>query len=289
MLPGIALPVLLAFGLSRLFALVGIQDVALLFATLVALTTVVGLVLLASSAAPLDRAHEALAASRAETRELVQQAPDGIFVADLDGRYTDVNRAGCEMLGFSREELVGKTIVDLIPPEDVGRLAASKQHLLAGKAEVSEWRLLRKDATYLPVELNAKILAGRPLAGFRARHQRSQTRRGRAPAHHRAPPAVRGAVSAHLRGGTDRRGARRARRALRPRQPGALRHPRVHGRGAGTALVSGDHAAGGPSNQPQDGRAGQPRRGSEVPPRETLHPQERQRRHHLRERLDRPR
>jgi PAS domain S-box-containing protein len=157
-LPGMVLPVLLAFGLSRAFALVGIQDVALLFATLVALTTVVGLVLLMSSAAPLDRAYQALAASRAETRELIQHAPDGIFVADLDGRYTDVNRAGCEMLGYAREEIVGKTIVDLIPAEDVGRLGASKQRLLEGKAEVSEWRLLRKDATQLPVELNAKIL-----------------------------------------------------------------------------------------------------------------------------------
>ena len=157
-LPGMVLPVLLAFGLSRAFALAGIQDVALLFATLVALTTVVGLVLLMSRAAPLNRAHEALVASRAETRALIQYAPDGIFVADLDGRYTDVNRAGCEMLGYAREEIVGKTIVDLIPAEDVGRLAASRQHLLAGKAEVSEWRLLRKDGTQLPVELNARIL-----------------------------------------------------------------------------------------------------------------------------------
>jgi PAS domain S-box-containing protein len=157
-LPGIALPVLLAFGLSRAFTLFGIRDVALLFATLVASTTVGGLVLVVSSAAPLDRAHKALAATRAQTRELLQQAPDGIFVADLEGRYTDVNRAGCEMLGYSREEILGKTILDLIPPEDVARLAASKQRLLAGKAEISEWRLLRKDATQLPVELHAKIL-----------------------------------------------------------------------------------------------------------------------------------
>ena len=60
--------------------------------------------------------------------------------------------------GFSRDELVGKTIVDLIPAEDVGRLAASKQALLTGGSEVSEWRLRRKDGTYVPVELNAKIL-----------------------------------------------------------------------------------------------------------------------------------
>jgi PAS domain S-box-containing protein len=157
-LPGLALPVLLAFVLSRLFGWLGIRDVALLFATLVACTTVLALALLAVSAAPLDRTHIALEASRSRMRELVQQAPDGIFVAALDGRYTDVNRAGCQMLGFSRGELVGKTIVDLIPAEEVGRLAASKEQLLRGRAEVSEWRLRRKDGTFLPVELNAKIL-----------------------------------------------------------------------------------------------------------------------------------
>jgi len=158
-LPAIAVPPLLAFGLSRLFDFFGIKDVALLFATLVALTTVVGLALLAISAGPLEREHRVVEATRSATRELVQQAPDGIFVADLDGRYTDVNRAGCEMLGFSHEELVGKTIVDLIPPEDVPRLAVSKQRLLGGGSDVSEWRLRRKDGTYVPVELNAKILA----------------------------------------------------------------------------------------------------------------------------------
>ena len=72
MLPGIAVPVLLAFGLSRAFAFAGIQDVALLFASQVALTTVVALALLVKSAAPLDRAHQSLTASRAAIRELLE-------------------------------------------------------------------------------------------------------------------------------------------------------------------------------------------------------------------------
>ena len=181
MLPGIVLPVLLAFGLSRAFTLVGIQDVALLFATLVALATVGGLVFLVSSAAPLDRAHDALAASRAETRELLQQAPDGIFVADLEGRYTDVNRAGCEMLGYSRDEIVGKRIVDLIPPRrhrPAGRLQAAPP---GGQGRGIRVAVAAKGrARDLPVEVSAKILAGRPLAGVRPRHQRAQADRGRA-------------------------------------------------------------------------------------------------------------
>ena len=47
-------------------------------------------------------------ASRARAQSLVEQAPDGIFVANLDGRYTDVNEAGCRMLQYSREEIVGE-------------------------------------------------------------------------------------------------------------------------------------------------------------------------------------
>lgn len=93
-----------------------------------------------------------------QLRALFEQASDGIFVADLDGRYTEVNAAGCRMLGYTRDEIVGKTIVDLIPPEDVPRLAESRELMLGGPSEVAEWRLRRKDGTYLPVEVSAKIL-----------------------------------------------------------------------------------------------------------------------------------
>lgn len=104
---------------------------------------------------------EALDAARtagAQLTSFVELAPDGIFVADRHGRYTQVNEAGRRMLGYSREELIGKSIVDLLPPEDVERLGRSKQHLLEGCIHVAEWTLRRKDGTYLPVEVSARIL-----------------------------------------------------------------------------------------------------------------------------------
>ena len=96
--------------------------------------------------------------SYAQLRSLIEQAADGIFVADTDGRYTFVNEAGCRMLGFSREEIVGKTIPDLIPPHDAERLARSREQMLGGASHVDEWTLRRKDGTWLPVEVSAKIL-----------------------------------------------------------------------------------------------------------------------------------
>jgi PAS domain S-box-containing protein len=118
---------------------------------------------------------QALRRSEEQLRELFGLASDGIFIADLEGRYTDVNNAGCNMLGYTREEIVGKSIVDLIPPEDVERLWQSKEVMLKGEAHVAEWRLRRKDGIDLPVEVSAKILPdGRWQAFLRDISERKQ-------------------------------------------------------------------------------------------------------------------
>jgi PAS domain S-box-containing protein len=49
-------------------------------------------------------------------RRYIENAPDGIFVADAEGRYLDVNPAGCAMVGYSRDELTRLTLFDLTPP-----------------------------------------------------------------------------------------------------------------------------------------------------------------------------
>jgi diguanylate cyclase (GGDEF)-like protein/PAS domain S-box-containing protein len=104
--------------------------------------------------------HERMRRSETRTRELFAQAGDGIFVADLDGRYVAVNEAGCRMLGRTRHEIIGCRIADLIPPQDLPRLAEAKQLLLGGPPQLAEWNLLHKDGGWLPVEISAKILPG---------------------------------------------------------------------------------------------------------------------------------
>ncbi|HSO35644.1 MAG TPA: PAS domain S-box protein, partial [Labilithrix sp.] len=88
-------------------------------------------------------------------RELFESAPDGVFIAGADGIYTDVNAAGCRMLGYTRDELVGKSVTELVRPGDLPRQSALTARILAGGREVSEWELRRKDGTYLAVELSS--------------------------------------------------------------------------------------------------------------------------------------
>ena len=104
------------------------------------------------------RAEEALRRSEAQLRELIEQAPEAVFIAGLDGLYTSVNGAAGRLLGYEPEELIGKSIVDVLAPEDVPRLAVAKERLADGtQTEVSDWNLRRKDGVLVPVEVSAKI------------------------------------------------------------------------------------------------------------------------------------
>jgi PAS domain S-box-containing protein len=64
------------------------------------------------------------------------------------------------MLGYAREELIGKSVVDIVSPEDIPRLAPAREYLLSeGAVQVAEWTTLKKDGTPVLVEASAKILA----------------------------------------------------------------------------------------------------------------------------------
>lgn len=47
-------------------------------------------------------------------RHLIEDAPDVIFTADPQGYFTYTNRAGCNLLGRTRSEIVGRLFVDFI-------------------------------------------------------------------------------------------------------------------------------------------------------------------------------
>lgn len=112
-------------------------------------------------------------------RELVEQASDGIFIANGEGNYTDVNQAGLDMLGYTRKELLSKTLVDLVNPDELKQTPIQIEHLMAGKTIISERSLLKKDGTFLPVEISAKMLPDGSLQGI----TRDITERKKAEAH----------------------------------------------------------------------------------------------------------
>ena len=69
-------------------------------------------------------AERALRASEARFRELFDEAPFGYHEIDQEGRITAVNRAECEMFGYTPDELLGRPIFELVDPSQ--RAAAQR-------------------------------------------------------------------------------------------------------------------------------------------------------------------
>jgi len=129
------------------------------------------------------RAEEALRRSEARYRTLVEQAADGIFITDVQGKYLDVNTSGCAMLGYTREEILDQDYTLILLPEDVAQDAPKLDMLRDGKIVLRERRYKRKDGTTFRVEISAKMFSdGRIQSIVRdvtARRQAQETLRQR--------------------------------------------------------------------------------------------------------------
>src|SRR5690242_3273551 len=70
--------------------------------------------LTSQSAPPAASEEEGVPSSGDRYRQMIEEAADGIFLADADGTYLDVNEVGARMLGMTREEVLGKKVRDVI-------------------------------------------------------------------------------------------------------------------------------------------------------------------------------
>jgi len=109
-------------------------------------------------------------------RFLFEEAADGMFITDPQSRLLAVNPRGTELIGYALEELVGMTITELIPTDELARDPIRMDELRQGKIVLKERQFRRKDGSLLPVEISARMLPGGQLLG----HVRDITKRKRA-------------------------------------------------------------------------------------------------------------
>jgi PAS domain S-box-containing protein len=105
--------------------------------------------------------------SEQKYRDLFENAVDPIFEVDADLRYVDVNKKATELTGFTKEELLRRTIYDMVPPDQVPRSAAAFEKLRQrGAYEKFEGKLRTKDGRWIDVEVNSSaIIRGGKVVG----------------------------------------------------------------------------------------------------------------------------
>jgi len=106
------------------------------------------------------RAESALQASERRYRTLFEKANDAIFLETEDDAIIGVNRRACELLGYSREELLSKQVPDLQAPEVRGLPGTVIKNELANYSDRPFEALdIHRDGRRIPVEVTDAIIA----------------------------------------------------------------------------------------------------------------------------------
>ena len=123
----------------------------------------------------INRLHEetrasyaALRANEVNYRTLFESAADGILIVDAQGRYVDVNFRACQMLGYTREEMLTLTRRDFYTDSEAAVIESVLGSIRVGETLQREAQPKRKDGTRITVEVSATAMPdGRVVAAHR--------------------------------------------------------------------------------------------------------------------------
>lgn len=90
------------------------------------------------------------------TQLAVESFSDAAFWFDADGRFFYANEAACRSLGYSREELLALSVVDIDPDYREERLSGAQRQALEDGFAVFESVHRRRDGSEYPVEITIR-------------------------------------------------------------------------------------------------------------------------------------
>ena len=97
------------------------------------------------------RAEKALSQSETDYRTLVESSPDGIVSVNAEGSIIDCNKSICQLLGYSKEEIVGKRFRHLLATPRKEDLEFYYSQVTENIQLEDEFELRHKDGQAIPV------------------------------------------------------------------------------------------------------------------------------------------
>jgi PAS domain S-box-containing protein len=121
----------------------------------------VGIISLSRDITDRKRAEEALRESEELFRSYLENAPDGIYMSDLEGNFLYGNRKCEEIIGYRREELIGKNFLELniLSENSLNKAIQLLRANMEGKSTgPDEIELISKGGRLIPVEINTNVV-----------------------------------------------------------------------------------------------------------------------------------
>ncbi|HEU4514007.1 MAG TPA: PAS domain S-box protein [Nocardioidaceae bacterium] len=102
------------------------------------------------------RTQRELAEALARSRARFDQSARPQALLDIEGRFVEVNDAGCELLGWRREEVIGRDATEIIHPSDPELVRDRLDRLRRGDLRAASYETagLRRDGTRVPLQID---------------------------------------------------------------------------------------------------------------------------------------
>jgi PAS domain S-box-containing protein len=107
----------------------------------------------------LKKSELALKLSNQWQEAIFEGSLDAIFITDWETNFVAVNKAACELTGYSRDQLLQMKIPDLHDKQDLMELRKYHAKIFQGEKVLAELRLRRKDGTEVFTEFNNSCIS----------------------------------------------------------------------------------------------------------------------------------
>ena len=114
----------------------------------------------------------ALRESEERFRSSFDHAPIGMALVALDGRFLEVNRALCELVGYSDQEMLDRSSQDIVHPDDMADVLEIHKRLSTGEMDSYqlEQRYIHKDGHVVWILLTGSVVHQRGLPHYSITH-----------------------------------------------------------------------------------------------------------------------
>jgi|GEM_PF-754968 PAS domain S-box-containing protein len=102
--------------------------------------------------------EERLKESEQKFRMLFENANDAIFIHEFDGRIIEVNQTACKRLGYTKEELLNMTPMDIDTPEYAALVPKRIEELREKRHLIFETAHVSKDGRVIPTEISGTVI-----------------------------------------------------------------------------------------------------------------------------------
>ena len=106
------------------------------------------------------RSEQALRESEERYRDILESVEDGYYEVDIAGKFTFFNDSMCQILGYSKEEMMGMNNRQYTDQKNAKKLyqAFNKVFRTEQSAKGCEWEIIKKDGTKRDVDASVSLI-----------------------------------------------------------------------------------------------------------------------------------